>query len=478
MLMSVKYLQKRGGRLHYRRKIPEHLRPYLGDRREFKQSLGLAETEQHLAPARIKLIDRDVSRMMLQAERLHQRNQSPEALAKIAEEWALRMSFIGPGSEENRRTDGEFTELDHWLDQLERRAEAQTPRGEEPDPHYLSAEDKMKLETVKRGKRVKVPVSFISAVEAYTDEQAGGMLGKAEQSAFKQLQEWFNKRGTTTIEDVDRKLASDFITYLSRDRGQSAETIRRRLNSIRALWSFTIDRNEIDDLRNPWAKIKHAALKSDPLKPKASQRVLPFRFEHWEMIDRWCSENPGSTRDLIVLLKATGCRPLEIAGLQKVDVQTRGNHKVLNIRPNSNRRLKTEGSERFVPVVTLEAIEALDRLTLADRESLFRRALHNTNNTSQLLNKAIRAAGVPKSRRLVAYSIRHSVIEAMRRNQVREGLISAIVGHSESGITARYGAGGYETSVTAEALEHAQSALGDVQKDVYSPAELGEAKVS
>ena len=68
------------------------------------------------------------------------------------------------------------------------------------------------------------------------------------------------------------------------------------------------------------------------------------------------------------------------------------------------------------------------------------------------------------------------MIEALRRSQARDGLIKAIVGHSEAGMTSRYGAGGYEISAMAEALERAQASLGDVHQHVYTPMELGAAQ--
>lgn len=443
MQLSVKYLQERDGRLSYRRRVPLHLRAYLGGRREIRRSLGLTVMECYLAPQEIKRIDRDVSGLLLDAERQFFEGRATDEVSRRVDEWVRRSRIMGPWDHSAPVADAT------------------------PSRDSTTANLPMLSEISKR----RAGISLTDAIESYTSV-TGGKLGKAEATAFEQLGDWLHKQDKTNVEDVDRKVAGEFVTYLARERGQSPATVQRRLNSVKALWTVTIDQYEAANLRNPWSKLKHHALKKDPSKPKASQAVLPFNKDHWRLIDAWCAESSGPTRDIIVLLKATGCRPLEITGLHRSDVTTQDGIPVLHIRPNSNRRLKTHSSERMIPVVSPDAKEAIDRLLQHAGESLFRPALHDSNNTSQLLNKALRRSGIPRSRRLIAYSIRHSVIEALRSSSAQDGIIRVIAGHSENTVTARYGAGGYEISTLANALAKGQAAFGDIPRHVYTREEL------
>ena len=76
------------------------------------------------------------------------------------------------------------------------------------------------------------------------------------------------------------------------------------------------------------------------------------------------------------------------------------------------------------------------------------------------------------SPRLVAYSFRHTIKEALRSAGVLNHLQDRIMGHSGEGrISAGYGAGRSQLSETRKALVAAMEFLGDVDPTIYSERE-------
>lgn len=84
----------------------------------------------------------------------------------------------------------------------------------------------------------------------------------------------------------------------------------------------------------------------------------------------------------------------------------------------------------------------------------------------------IRRAGVPKSRRLVIYSFRHTLEEAMRAAGVKEHTQKRIMGHTDNSITGRYGAPAGMLDELQAALQKASPLLGNVDKSISSEDEL------
>ena len=88
------------------------------------------------------------------------------------------------------------------------------------------------------------------------------------------------------------------------------------------------------------------------------------------------------------------------------------------------------------------------------------------------MNRAIRAAGIPKSPRLTAYSYRHTIKAALRYAEIPMDLQDGIMGHSgESRISAGYGSPQALLSKTRNALERALKHLGDVDSSIYGEDE-------
>lgn len=480
MKMTVQHLQCRSGRLRYRRKVPPHLRPYLGDRVEVVRALGLRAGQEALAVSKVAAIDREVSRLLLDAERAHRASEDPHVMAAVAEAWALQAKYIGHDHSGLHSDPYAESDYDRWIDTV-----APTFTNREAELSDLTPLDRMKVETVKLGRMVPVELTIGKAVEAYTEHRQGGKLKDAEAAAVNALYAWLekvpyassatNNRATALpMQSVTRAIAADFVMHLYRDKGSVASGIRRKLQSLKAIWNFTSAHFDADGLANPWAKLKAPAASESPL--AESEKALPFNARHLALIDahlqRMNSVDPH-LRILLRVLRATGARLSEITGLTRADVYVNEATPWMWIRPNATRpTLKTKASRRRVPIPAriVEDVKALMASAAPAPDSpLFPKALRSS--ASKSLNAMIRAAGVPVSPRLKAHSFRHGIVEALRLTRAPDQHLKSIVGHAAGSISDRYGAGGVDIVDLLGSLEVALGCLGEVPEHVYDEGE-------
>ena len=82
-----------------------------------------------------------------------------------------------------------------------------------------------------------------------------------------------------------------------------------------------------------------------------------------------------------------------------------------------------------------------------------------------------KAAGIKKSKRLSAYSLRHTFAEAMRSAGVLNHTQDRLLGHTVPGIAGKYGSHRALLAESKAAIEKAMEHLGDVDSAIYSEAE-------
>ena len=310
----------------------------------------------------------------------------------------------------------------------------------------------------------KAPVVKFSEAYAYDREAHGGQ--RNERAVMQSVDSFLNQYGDADILKLTPKDVQQWINACL-DKGQKASTIQRRINALRAIVGRYYRDHEIDKTNpfsNPNVKDGNST----------SSDRLPFHKDHLKKMDHYFAKSPRLSDDirrLYLILKLTGARPLEIGGLDSSDVFL--DHEVPHIwiRSNSHRRVKTKGSERRIPLVG-DALEAARAQKLENlKGSLFPTPFHDTNSLSQRLNKLIRRAGVPKSPRLVVYSFRHTMEEAMRTAGVREHTQKRIMGHTDQSITGRYGAPTGMLEELRDAIRSAEPLLGKVDRSIYSETE-------
>jgi integrase len=236
---------------------------------------------------------------------------------------------------------------------------------------------------------------------------------------------------------------------------------------MKAVFNYLI-RNHDYEMANPFSD------QTVPRNATSPVRRVPFHHRHWQLIDRHLSssEIDPDTRDILVLLKHTGCRPMEVGGLSRSEVFIDAEIPFLKLQVTSGRSLKNNSAPRVIPLV-LGALDAAKRaMARGQGEYLFPASCRDTNKLSQRLKLAIREAGVPNSTSLVPYSFRHSVIECLKTDGVSDEVRRDLMGHADRSAQANYGASNRPLGELAKGLTRALCRLGEVEESQYRTGEL------
>ena len=180
-------------------------------------------------------------------------------------------------------------------------------------------------------------------------------------------------------------------------------------------------------LSNPFQKLR--------LNVVSSSNRLPFDITHLKLFQAWLNERQRDdmpTGQILILLMYTGARPLDIGGLDSTDLLLDEKVPSLRIRPNAHRRLKTNASQRLVPLVGRALTVARELSKKGSNGALFPKTCHQTGALSARLNQALRSTGVEKSPSLTAYSFRHSIQEALRLSDAPYDVQQAVLGHART----------------------------------------------
>ena len=285
--------------------------------------------------------------------------------------------------------------------------------------------------------------------------------------------------GDKDVTDISRGDVAEWLTRMEKD-GLAPGTIARRLGALRALTNRAfLDFNHTG--RNPFEKhhVKNGRGSADDR--------LPLNKKMLARVDSYLDSNKRlghETKNIIKLMKGTGCGPAEVGGLALSDVSLRGDIPFVWIRRNAIRGVKTDVRDRRIPLLG----DALEAAKDAEKRARLRAGKgHNADDVpvfasfgigdrgadsiSAKLNKAIRKAGVPKSPRLVAYSFRHTMKEALRSAGVADHVQRRLLGHAGQGVADRYGSPAARLSEVHDALQAAMGHLGDVDAAIYSNRE-------
>lgn len=244
----------------------------------------------------------------------------------------------------------------------------------------------------------------------------------------------------TPIEQLTRKDANAYRDFLLQDTKPSS--VSRNISTVSAVINWNAKENALD-VSSPFNGIiikNSAHTKNDR---------LPLTADEVRQVNGVMKDT--SVFPLWVLMRDLGMRTAEASGLLVGDISLQ--NKILDIKANSFRSLKTNISERTVPI-SAEMIELLQpyRQGKDDNEPLFDRYGHDTGsaNASSAMRKHFRK--VITHERKVPYSARHTMEDALRNSGCDSNLIDAIIGHTTGTVSSRYGQG-YNTDIMRDALE-------------------------
>ena len=248
--------------------------------------------------------------------------------------------------------------------------------------------------------------------------------------------------GDREVESYKKDDARALLAHLQ-SKGNKTSTVRRYLNTINAIMNFAYQELEIDR-RNPFSKVtivgegldadKRGTFTTDQLTDGYQQALV----------------SSSNVQLLFPILGETGCRLAEVVGLRVEDVDL--NERVVHIRPNEKRRLKTAGSERSLPLTPTTALALEKALAWSDGEWLFPRYIKEDGCYATHASNAL-AKWTKRRWGMTAHSLRHSFRDRLRAAEVPLEAIDQLDGWSSvSNIGSKYGMG-YSVEHLREYLE-------------------------
>lgn len=472
VLKNLKLLSS--GKYQYRRVWPEDVRralPELG--RELKQTFepSIGRDEAILRAVSLnKRFDKTVRKIRenkgeLPAWELMQRVQSWHR--ENADAFAAPVYQDLSVDEYGQEILIEETAADIEMDRILNEAAKRSGHDALGHPKKLTKEELLKLEILKSGQLAPPPLTVQEAYELYTQKKNGGRIDRYARSGANQFIEF---AGNVPLSSIRSAQVMDWLDFLVTERDQVHETVKKRLGAMKAIVNFAKRRGAFEG-ENPFVGHKVPEL------AKAPKDRLPFHAIHLDAIDDYLATSNvrDETRWIIALLKGTGCRPSEIGGLKAEDLSLDGDIPFALVRWTEDRRLKTQDSERRVPLIG----EALEAARLARKRHakgwLFPKLaptdarLNDNQVLSARINKVIRRAGVPATPQLVCYSFRHTMAAALDQTP---NLAHAVRERALGRKRAQYGAKELPLPETFDALSRAILLLGKVDEVLYAPGML------
>ena len=163
---------------------------------------------------------------------------------------------------------------------------------------------------------------------------------------------------------------------------------------------------------------------------------------HLRLIKKTCRSTDDDLQWLIALISDSGMRLAEAAGLLKADIQLDHEIPHVSLKLHAWRQLKTENSERVIPLVGTSLWAARGILECIDTEFAFPRFTNavrcNSNSASATLNKWMKPL-VPH--RCVIHSFWHSLRDRLRAVETPSEIADVLGGWTSKSISQSYGKG-------------------------------------
>lgn len=259
----------------------------------------------------------------------------------------------------------------------------------------------------------------------------------------------FEVTGNKVLADVRRADANEYVSRLI-DRGVSAETIRKYISQISPAIKLAIKEFELN------ATNQFEGLVISNKGEEAPHKRIPYTDAELKAIKSKCYEVNDPSRWLLLALADTGARLSELLGMEKADVFLDAPIPYIHIRPNSVRRVKTDGSNRTVPLVG-DALWAFKTAVKQSSIYVFPSLLpdelgldFSSGNVSSNLGKWLKTNKLSRKGQAI-HSLRHTIADRLRNAGISKELMDAIGGWKTEGISSRYGEG-YSLEAKRDAL--------------------------
>ena len=240
--------------------------------------------------------------------------------------------------------------------------------------------------------------------------------------------------GNLPIDEYSSKDAAKFRDFLL-DRGLLISSVKRIFSSIRSIINLSITEEGIGCI-NAFSKTYMPESNNVEIR-----KPIPIKdIKHIQLL---CIEYDDDLRWLIALLSNTGMRLGEGVGLLKSDINLNSDIPHISLIPHPWRRLKTNSSQRCIPLVG-ESLWACKRILEHNNDSIYAFPRYNspkecnTNSASATLNKWLKEKLIND---YVIHGFRHSFRDRLRAKECPSEIIDQLGGWSLRSVGEGYGRG-------------------------------------
>ena len=242
------------------------------------------------------------------------------------------------------------------------------------------------------------------------------------------------------LDAYDRKDANALREYL-KERGLAQDSISRNFTNVRAIVNFALREFGLQA-----STAFSGVFLGEATAPK--KRYVPSPDE-LRKLQNLCKSYDDELRWILGLISDTGLRLSEAIGLTKDDIVLDHEIPHLIVRPHPWRRLKTQSSEREVPLVGVSLWSAQRAIASTDNKFVFPRYANAksvmSNSASASLNKWLKQK---INQELVIHSLRHAMRDRLRGVECPREILDTIGGWKRDGVGEAYGKG-FSLAVTS-----------------------------
>ena len=219
------------------------------------------------------------------------------------------------------------------------------------------------------------------------------------------------------------------------ERGMGKATVKRVFSSVRAIVNLAISEQGLTGRNGFVGTYMPDSLRETERKPISLPAI--------RQIQNACYKHDDDIRWLVALISDTGMRLGEACGLAKSDIVLDADTPHVRLRPHPWRRLKTDGSERQIPLVGASLWAAKRLMTQNPTVDIaFVRYCNgqrtNANSASAALNKWLRTLTTEPA---VIHGFRHSLRDRLRAVECPSDIVDQIGGWTTAGVGQGYGSG-------------------------------------
>ena len=217
------------------------------------------------------------------------------------------------------------------------------------------------------------------------------------------------------------------------DKGLGNTSLQRIFGVVKAVVNFSIKEQGLD-CKNPFAGVY--------LPSEVNKKRLPIKDAKLKQLQKECVRLDDDIRWLVALISDTGMRLSESVGLLVDDLVVDVQHPYINLTGHPHRHLKTDSSERVIPLVGV-ALWAAQRIKQAPSTPFcFERYCDiegcNSNSASAAINKWIKTIAGSEA---VIHGLRHGFRDRLRAVEAPVDMIDQLGGWSLRSVGQGYGDG-------------------------------------